>query len=520
MNRASDEAPWSDVAVAPARPRQASLLFHAGGGLLFVLLATANAAGYRFGVSDQAFYIPVVQRALDAEAFPRDAALIDAQGRLMLADELIAALVGTLGIPLEIVFLSAYLLSLALIWAGLLLIGSHVYRSAWATAALAAAFTLRHRIPRTSANTFEPYFHPRMLAFGLGMLAVAALLRRRFWTAIALVAVAAVVHITTAIWFALLLGVAMAILDRTLRRLALAGAAAAALFTAWAVTAGPLQASLTTMDAVWLQAVASKDSLFASQWPLWAWAANLALLAALWWALRRRQSRGEATAEDVALAWGATALVALFVITLPAVAAGVALPVQLQISRVFWMVDFLATVYVLAAIADRGRATGDARASQSPRPTRAMAVALLLVAVSAGRGAYIMLVERPERALFAVALGDAPWDDVMRWMAARPVDTHVLADPGHAWKYGTSVRVAAGRDVFLEEVKDSAIAMYSRDVAVRVVERTAAIGDFPSLTADRARELAARYDLDYLVTDADLPLPVAYRNQQFTVYVL
>ena len=45
---------------------------------------------------------------------------------------------------------------------------------------------------------------------------------------------------------------------------------------------------MTRMDAVWLQAVASKDSLFASQWPVWAWIANLGLLAVLWWAHRRR----------------------------------------------------------------------------------------------------------------------------------------------------------------------------------------------------------------------------------------
>jgi len=32
--------------------------------ILFVLLATANAAGYRYGTSDQAFYIPAVVRAL------------------------------------------------------------------------------------------------------------------------------------------------------------------------------------------------------------------------------------------------------------------------------------------------------------------------------------------------------------------------------------------------------------------------------------------------------------------------
>ena len=108
----------------------------------------------------------------------------------------------------------------------------------------------------------------------------------------------------------------------------------------------------------------------------------------------------------------------------------------------------------------------------------------------------------------------------MRWLSHRPVTAHVLADPGHAWKYGTSVRVSAARDVFLEEVKDSAIAIYSRDVALRVVERTTAIGDFPALTADRVRELATRYSLDYLVTEASLSLPVAYKNQRFSIYSL
>ena len=65
------------------------------------------------------------------------------------------------------------------------------------------------------------------------------------------------------------------------------------------------------------------------------------------------------------------------------------------------------------------------------------------------------------------------------------------------------MRVSASRDVFLEDVKDSAIAIYSRDVAQRVVERAAALGDFTTLTPERARALATTYDLDYLVTEAD-----------------
>ena len=60
--------------------------------------------------------------------------------------------------------------------------------------------------------------------------------------------------------------------------------------------------------------------------------------------------------------------------------------------------------------------------------------------------------------------------------------------------------------MLLEEVKDSALAIYSRDVAVAGGRTHAAVGDFAALTPEHARELARRYDLDYLVTEADLPL--------------
>jgi hypothetical protein len=313
----------------------------------------------------------------------------------------------------------------------------------------------------------------------------------------------------------------------------------------WAFATGRLDAPLAPMDEVWLQAVATKDSLFATVWPVWAWTMNLAFLGLLWWAHRRRIRDGVASAEDEALAWGATALVALFLLTLPLVAIGASLAVQLQISRVFWLVDIVALMYVVAVVADSPSrsdvasvaarqpqgadgASGSARQPEgadvasgfSRKIQRARAVAAVLIAVAIARGAYIMLVERPERALFAVHTPDSAWEDAMRWVARQPARAHILADPGHAWKHGTSVRASGGHDVFLEEVKDSALAIYSRDVASRVVERTAAIGDFGAMTADSARDLARRYDLDYLVSEADLLLPVVYRNAQFRIYAL
>jgi hypothetical protein len=491
-------------------------------GMVFIVLATANGAGYRFGVSDQAFYIPVITRTLEPGLFPRDASLIDAQGRLMVLDELIAGFIDYSGWPIEGIFLSGYVLSLALLWAGVVIIGTRLFASPWAVVALGAALTLRHRVPRTSANSLEPYFHPRMLAFSIGVLAIAAFLRMNVtrsdstrgdgqsgagWLAIVLVGISGILHPTTGLWFAVLIGTALAVAGATFRRLVFGGALAAAVLLLWAATTGPLQAAAVRMDDVWLQAVASKDSLFPTSWPLWAWAANLGLVGVVWWAHASRRARGTAHATDRALVWGATALAVLFLLTLPPVAAAYALPVQFQISRVFWLIDFVATLYVVAALTDAST-------------RRAVVVAMVLLVASVARGTYIMLVERPERPLFEMRIADSPWEDAMRWLSWQPRDAHVLADPGHAWKFGTSVRVSAAHDVFIEEVKDSALAIYSREVAGRFVERSQALGDFGTLDPERVRALARQYDLHFLVSEQNLTLPVAYRNRQFRIYSL
>jgi hypothetical protein len=476
----------------------------------FVVLATANGGMYRYGVSDQAFYIPVVTRALDPAAFPHDAALIDAQGQLMLSDEALAMLVRTTGASLDTLFLGGYLLSLALIFAGLAGIGRRLYANPWSTYALAAAFTLRHHITRTSANTFEPYFHPRMLAFGVGLLAVTAYLHRRPWLAMVLGAMAAAIHTTTAMWFAVLVGTALVVSEPRWRRIAIPAAVIAAAAAAWAVLAGPLRGRFVVMDDVWLQAVASKDSLFATEWPLSAWAVNLGTLGLLWLAYRFRAARGQAGPEERGLAWGAIALVGVFLITLPAVGAHVAFPVQLQISRVFWLVDLVATVVIVGALAESSWLV------RLGRP----ALAACLAALAAGRGGYILFVEHPERPLFRLHLEDSPWHEAMRFVATLPKDALVLADSGHAWRYGTSVRVSGGRDVFIEETKDSAVAIYSREVAERVVERIRALGDLSTRAPEDIERLGEQYGVTHVVTEGRLPLPAVFENARFRVYAL
>lgn len=485
-----------------------ALLAGAGAAALFVALAAANSGGYRFGISDQAYYVPAIQQHLDDELFPRDGALLQAQSALMTSDELMAGVVQTTGASLPAVAAGFFLLSLLVYLGAAVAFARGLHFSWWAVAAFGLLLTLRHRITKTGANSLEGYMHPRQLAFGLGVAALACVLRHRLLPAAACVALAGLLHPTTAMWFGLVVAVG-AFVQRPAWRSSLAvGAALVAAVSVWAVTLGPMAGRMVTMDADWLRVLAEKDYLFPTDWPLDAWLINLAYPVLIWFTWRARVKRGLAVSGEPAIVWGCMALTALFLVSIPLTAMDLALAVQLQITRVFWVMDFVALACLAWWITRHGRI--------------AMAVVAVLVLASAGRGYYLLEVLQPERTLARVELPPTSWVDAMTWLKAQPADWHVLADPGHAWKYGVSVRLAATKDTVLESVKDSAVSLYDRDIAARVAARTRDLIDFDLLTVARALALDATYDLDALVVERDhlLDLPVLYRNDQFVIYDL
>lgn len=475
----------------------------------FVPLSTANSAGYRYGASDLAFYGPAVMQALEPDLFPRDRPLIEAQARLTLMDESVAALARVTTTDLPTLFLLLYIGTLILLATAGAAIATGLYRSPWTGAALLAALTLDHAIARSGTNTLEPYFHPRQLAFALGVLAVAAFLRGKLPAVLAAIGGAALLHPTTALWFAIWLGVAGLMEEPQWRRAFAALGAAAAVAAAWAFAAGPLAGRLVFMDREWLAAIATKDYLFPFGWPPEAWVLNLSYLPIVWLVYRRRRAAGLLRPRERGIVLGALALSAVFLVAAALTVTRLALAVQLQTARVFWMLDFLAVVYAVWALAEAGGAP----------VRRARLVALVLLTISAARGAYVMLIEFPERPLFEVRVpGD--WGRVSEWAQRTPRDSHWLADPAHAARYGTSLRMAARRDVLVEATKDTAIGMYDRAVALRTRDRLRDVGDFTALTAADTRRLAARYNLDYVVTEQELALPLAYRAGAMRVYEL
>ena len=504
--------------------------------LAFVLLATANSAGYRYAASDQAFYIPAVLRHLDPALFPADAPLIDSQARLTVVDEAIAGVVRVTGLSLPYLFVGLYVATLCLLLAGGVRVGRHFFSERWTVVALAAALTLRHAIAKTGANTLEGYFHPRELAFALSVWALACWIERRGLWCVALLVAAAAVHSTTALWFLLLIGSATIVRQR-LSWTTLCGIAAAAIGLAAVVTTvGPLAHRFVRMDPAWTAVIADKDYLFPLGWPADAWITNLITIAIVLacWTMRRRS--GRTFDGEQALVAGAAALVVVFFAWLPFDAARVALAVQLQVSRLFWLLDFLGTIYLVWALAEGRGLTPNVQTTprNGVRPQlwhrraelgsdpkrRARAVAIGLIALSAARGGYSMFGPFHDRALFGVHLANDDWREAMTWAQSTPRASNWLADPMHAARYGSSLRAAGQRDVFLEQIKDTAIAMYDRGIAMRVADRERALAEHPWDTVDGARALARAYGLDYLVIDRPMPLVEVHRAGSLHIYQL
>jgi hypothetical protein len=278
---------------------------------------------------------------------------------------------------------------------------------------------------------------------------------------------------------------------------------------AFALWRGPLAGHAAVMDAEWLEVIADRDYLFPLAWPIDVWVTNLVAVPIIVLCWRARARARITVAGETPVAVGALALAVIFFAWLPFSAAHVAIAVQMQVTRVFWLIEFLGTVYVVWAVAE---GTGEAHVKRAAIHTA------VILALSAVRGVFSCFVEFPDRAIVSIDIPHADWRDAMAWARTTDPASGWLADPHHAARYGSTVRAAGHRDVLIDQLKDPAIAMYDRGVAMRLADRERALATLAWDTPDGARALARRYGLDYLVIDRELELPLVHRSGSLFIY--
>jgi hypothetical protein len=432
--------------------------------------------------------------------------------RLWLGDDMLGALARAAGGDLPTLFGLLHLLTLIALFAASLSLSNALGCGQWTTAAFLLLLTLRHRIAETGANSLEGYMHPRMLAFALGVASFAQIGRRRWSMAIVWSAIAIAVHTTTGLWFGVVTIVALLVAARA-RLSAVIGIVALAAAGLWAITVGPLAGRLVTMDREWLQVFGTRDYLFPAEWPVYAWFLNLGYVGVLLALYKRRRDLRVAAPGEGALLAGLTALVGCFLVSVPLTEMRVALAVQLQVNRIFWLLDVLVALYLAWWV------TADPRWSVGRR--RSLAAVAIIGSLALGRGTYVLAVDL-RRPLVTWRLPASTWTETLEWLRNQPANLYVLADPQHAARFGTGVRVGAAKDTLLEAGKDPILGLYDRRLAMSVAERMIALEHFGDFHADDIRALRRRFGVDVFIAhrDTTFDFPILHRNADFVVYDL
>ena len=268
------------------------------------------------------------------------------------------------------------------------------------------------------------------------------------------------------------------------------------------------------MDDVWLQAVASKDSLFATEWPLSAWAVNLGTLGVLWLAYRCRAARGRAGAEERGARVGRHR--ARRGVPRDAARRGRArrLPGAAADLRACsgWWTSWPPSCLVGAA--GRRRVAHAARAARRLRPC--------LAALAAGRGAYILFVEHPERALFAdCTCRRRRGTRRCAWLAPSARRTRTCS-PTRATRGVTAPACASAPTATSSSKRPRTRRWPSTRATSPCASSSASARSATSRPLHRptSQRLGERYGLTHVVTAGRLPLPLVFENAEFRVYAL
>ena len=125
----------------------------------------------------------------------------------------------------------------------------------------------------------------------------------------------------------------------------------------------PFRGHMVRIDPLWASAMAGKDYNFPSDWNASFWLVNLGHLGVRC-GVCAADRRGIAARREIGLLAGADALVSVSLISWPLMLAGIALALQLQTSRVFWMLDFLAASILRGSLPKRHARLPSARSSR------------------------------------------------------------------------------------------------------------------------------------------------------------
>ncbi len=481
-------------------PLKASLV------LSFTLLGFA-CMGYHPGLEDDGIYLSAVKADLNPALYPHDSDFFRLQLQASIFARWIAATVRATGMSVAAAELFWQFLSLfATLWAAHS-IARKLFpeaRTQWAgVALLAAMFTLP--VSGAALNIADQHLHPRNMAGALILIAIERILSRRSWQALALLALALVVHPIMAafgISFSIILACASPVAQRVQLPTHSASMAAAA----------PLSWMFEPASPVWRKAVQTRRYYFLYQWTWYEWLGALGPLVLFWllWRFARRQGRTH-------LAHFALALL-IYGVFQQAVAMIMLGPSALIRLTPLQPMRYLQLVYVFLVLM-AGCLLGEYVLRRS---ILRWSVFVLVSFGSMFVSQRLMYPDTPQLELPGLAPGN-PWTQAFEWIRRNtPSDAYFALDPNYLAAPGEdyhSFRALAERSQLADAIKDTAVVTQGPALGPAGEKLAAAQAGWPRFKLADFERLRAEFGVDWVLVGYPAPagLGCVWHNDRLAI---
>jgi len=269
--------------------------------LLMLVVASLAIHGYHYGIEDEAIYLPAIKAHVNSALYPHDAVFFEPQTRPTLFDDLVAATARVLRAPVDWTVFGYYLGTLFVFYSGLWALAARLFPGTRGRlgGVLLIGTLLTMPIAGTSIFIVDQHLHPRTLATGLILWAVALVARRaegdvlkarEYILAATLLICAALLHVQMAFYGALFVAVLLLPSMKAAGKLSALMGGAVALLGIFIAKGGP----------EWEEAARTRGQHYLMRWDWYEWLGAIAPIVLLVWMGRFARQKGLPVAASVA----------------------------------------------------------------------------------------------------------------------------------------------------------------------------------------------------------------------------
>jgi hypothetical protein len=453
--------------------------------LLLLTFAALLIHGYHVGVEDQEVYLAAIKKDLDPSLYPVNSVFFTEQMKASLFVQAVAETIRVLHSEEWALFLW-HLGSIYLILLGCWKVASLCFeeeRERWAGVLLVMVL-LTMPLAGTALDPVDQYLHPRAPAVGASLMAIAAVMEKKWGRAVLWTLLSAAMHPLMALFGASLM-----------------------VFVAWPSTAVPkwkqaaaamlpLQLFQTPSEA-WKEATLARSYYFPAQWEWYEWLGLVAPVLFLWWFAQIARSRGMKNLEHLATRTFAFAVFQLIVGLLMTVPSATMQTASLQPMR--WL-HILYFIFLLL---------GGGLAAKFIFARRRMWVgAVALAAIAAGMF-YVQLdlfrfsnhIEWPGRSL------KNPWANAFLWVREHtPKDAVFATVPSYMDLHAEDAygfRALSERSMLAEDQKDPGAATVFPELAPIWQQQVHSQQGIEKFNREQFADLGRRWGASWVVLPAN-----------------